>query len=107
MKPKPVCYISGKEIPEERVEALKMLGVPEHLWTCVEYSITKPKKAIYSGEVGTSDLIFCDKVYDDSVRKVFKSNTKDTDEADLDDDIIDFIPDDNSDQVDIVKRSDL
>jgi hypothetical protein len=70
------CQISGKEIPGERVEALVMLGVPEHQWTCVEHSITKPKQGIFMGEHGTSDLLLVNKVYDDSVRGVFKSSDK-------------------------------
>ena len=68
------CTVSGKEIPKERVEALKMLGVPEHKWTCVEHSTTKPKQGIFMGEHGTSDLKMVDKVYDDSVRSIFKSS---------------------------------
>jgi hypothetical protein len=68
------CTVSGKEIPSERVDALKMLGVPESKWTCVEHSTTKPKQGIFMGEHGTSDLKMVDKVYDDSVRSVFKSS---------------------------------
>jgi len=70
------CVISGKIIPEERVEALKMLGIPESRWTCVEHSTVKPKKGLYLGEVGTSELLMVDKVYDDSVRSVFKNEAR-------------------------------
>lgn len=73
-KQNPVCVISGKVIPPERVEALKMLGVPEHLWTCVEHSTTRPRQGIFLGEHGTSQLLFVDKVYDNSVRSVFKGS---------------------------------
>jgi hypothetical protein len=70
------CVISGKIIPDERVEALKMLGIPENRWTCVEHSTVKPKKGLYLGEVGTSELLMVDKVYDDSVRSVFKNEAR-------------------------------
>ena len=76
------CQISGKEIPGERVEALIMLGVPEHQWTCVEHSITKPKQGIFMGEHGTSDLLLVNKVYDDSVRGIFKSAGKEEETED-------------------------
>jgi hypothetical protein len=66
------CTVSGKTIPAERVEALKMLGVPEQLWTCVEHSLAKPRQGLFLGEVGTSELLIVDKVYDDSVRSVFR-----------------------------------
>jgi hypothetical protein len=70
------CVVSGKPIPAERVEALRMLGTPESRWTCVEHSLTKPRQGVYLGEVGTSELLFVDKVYDDSVRSIFKSESK-------------------------------
>ena len=65
------CVVSGKVIPKERVEALKMLGLPENRWTCVEHALAMPRKGIYMGENGTSELKIVDKVYDDSVRSVF------------------------------------
>jgi hypothetical protein len=65
------CVVSGKVIPKERVEALKMLGVPENRWTCVEHALAMPRKGIYMGENGTSELRIVDKVYNDSVRSVF------------------------------------
>jgi hypothetical protein len=83
------CVVSGKTIPAERVEALKMLGTPESQWTCVEHSLTKPKQGLYLGEVGTSELLLVDKVYDDSVRSVFRGAKKEAaqqieeDEADI------------------------
>lgn len=75
------CVVSGKPIPIERVEALKMLGTPENLWTCVEHSLTKPRQGLFLGEVGTSELLIVDKVYDDSVRSVFKGARKDIEQA--------------------------
>ena len=70
------CIVSGKIIPPERVEALISLGVPESKWTCVEHALPVPRKGIYLGEVGTSELLIVDKVYNDSVRAVFRSAEK-------------------------------
>ena len=72
------CVVSGKPIPKERVEALKMLGLPESRWTCVEHALDVPRKGIYLGEVGTSELLIVDKVYNDSVRSVFRGSRKET-----------------------------
>lgn len=66
------CVVSGKNIPEERIEALLSLGIPESRWTCVEHALDVPRKGIYLGEVGTSELLIVDKVYNDSVRSVFR-----------------------------------
>lgn len=81
------CVVSGKTIPPARVEALISLGIPEQLWTCVEHSLTKPKQGLFLGEVGTSELLIVDKVYDDSVRSVFKGSKKtiSTEADDIDD----------------------
>lgn len=75
------CVVSGKTIPKERVEALKMLGIPQELWTCVEHSLTKPRQGLFLGEVGTSELLIVDKVYDDSVRSVFRGARKEAEQA--------------------------
>jgi hypothetical protein len=84
------CVVSGKTIPKERVEALKMLGTPENLWTCVEHSLAKPKQGLFLGEVGTSELLLVDKVYDDSVRSVFRGAKRDaSQEQEDDDDLVD------------------
>ena len=45
--------------------------------TCVKHSYEKPRQGVYLGEVGTSQLLIVDKVYDDSVRSVFKGAKKD------------------------------
>lgn len=58
------CYVSGNEIPEERVEALKFLNIPENLWTCVEFSLTKKVKGVFDGEPGVSRLILAKDVRD-------------------------------------------
>jgi hypothetical protein len=76
------CVVSGKKIPVERVEALKMLGLPESRWTCVEHALDVPRKGIYLGEVGTSELLIVDKVYNDSVRSVFRGVKKEIVEND-------------------------
>lgn len=70
------CVVSGKIIPEERVEALEMLGLPQSRWTCVEHALDIPRKGIYLGEAGTSQLLIVDKVYNDSVRSVFRGTKK-------------------------------
>jgi len=74
------CVVSGKPIPKERVEALKMLDIPENRWTCVEHALDSPRKGIYLGEVGTSQLLIVDKVYNDSVRSVFRGVSKEVKE---------------------------
>ena len=76
------CAISNKPIPPDRVEALRMLGTPENRWTCVEHSIEKPRQGIFLGEAGTSKLLFVDKVYDNSVRTVFKAEREVSEEED-------------------------
>jgi hypothetical protein len=38
-------------------------------------------KGIYLGEVGTSEMLVCDKVYDDNVRSVFRKAETDQEEA--------------------------
>jgi hypothetical protein len=70
------CVVSGKVIPPERLEALEMLGVPESRWTCVEHALDIPRKGVYLGENGTSELLIVSKVYNDSVRSVFRGSKK-------------------------------
>jgi hypothetical protein len=76
-----ICVVSGKVIPPERVEALEMLGIPENRWTCVEHSLEKVRQGIFMGEAGTSELLFVDKVYDNSVRSVFKGSEEEPSEG--------------------------
>jgi len=76
------CVVSGKDIPHERVEALISLGVPGSRWTCVEHAFEVPRKGIYLGEAGTSQLLIVDKVYNDSVRSVFRGSKKEAQVAD-------------------------
>lgn len=70
------CVVSGETIPRERVEALISLGIPESRWTCIKHALDVPRKGIYLGEVGTSQLLIVDKVYNDSVRAVFRGSNK-------------------------------
>jgi hypothetical protein len=63
------CPVCNKLIPQERVEFLLSLNYNELY--CVDHACARPVKAIYSGENGTSELIFCDRVYNDSVKGKF------------------------------------
>ena len=81
------CTVSGKPIPPERVEALKMLGTPENQWTCVEHSMVRPRQGIFLGESGTSELLLVNKVYNDSVRSVFKSADRETEAREEDEEV--------------------
>ena len=78
------CVVSGKPIPEERVAAMRDLGIPESQWTVVQHGLTQRKQGIFMGEVGTSKLLICDKVYDDSVRAVFRRATRDASKTSTD-----------------------
>ena len=60
------CSISGEPLAGSRVEALKMLGIPENLWTSVEHSKVKRNKGIYFGTQGSGELIIASKVYSES-----------------------------------------
>jgi hypothetical protein len=66
------CVICNKNIPVERIKALKSLGTPSNRWTHTACSTVGKVKGLYLGEVGTSQLQLCDKVYNDSVRSVFR-----------------------------------
>jgi hypothetical protein len=60
--------VCNAQVPAERVEFL--LENNKEI-TCIKHAAPVALKAIYSGEFGTSDLIFCDKIYNDSVRSKF------------------------------------
>lgn len=70
-----LCPVCNKPIPAGRIEALIMLDKPKHLWTCVLHSTEKKKNGIYMGEAGTSELRIVDKVYQDSVRDIFRKSS--------------------------------
>ena len=59
--------MSGEPLPGSRVEALKMLGIPENMWTAVQHSKVKRNKGIYFGEQGSGKLIIASKIYSDSM----------------------------------------
>jgi len=75
-----LCCICNKAIPAARISALKMLGTPEYNWTHVACSQVTPHKGIYMGEHGTSEMKIVDKVYEDSVRDMFKGDSKSDDD---------------------------
>lgn len=64
------CSVSGEPLPGSRVEALKMLGIPENMWTSVNHSKVKRNKGIYFGEQGSGKLIIANKVYSDSITNI-------------------------------------
>ncbi len=63
------CPICDALIPTERVAFLKELKYKDIDIYCVKHALNRPVKGIWSREVGTSDLILCDQVYNDSVRR--------------------------------------
>ena len=73
-RPEPtVCFACLKPLTAARVGALRGLNTGHDSWACVKCSdlVTTPRLGIYTGEVGTSQLLIVDKVYNDSVRDVF------------------------------------
>jgi len=69
------CIVCGQEVPVERVEAL---GLTEASATCVKHSVSSRKKGLFAGLVGVSEFLIVDKVYNDSVRGVFKRSLADS-----------------------------
>jgi len=64
------CSVSGEALPGSRVEALRMLGIPENLWTSVNHSKIKRNKGIYFGEQGSGKLIIANRVYSDNMTNI-------------------------------------
>ena len=64
------CSVSGEPLSGSRVEALKMLGIPEQMWTAVHHSKIKRHKGIYFGEQGSGKLIIANKIYSDSLTDI-------------------------------------
>lgn len=65
------CIVCNCDVTPERAE---FLVENNKEMTCLAHAQPVKLKAIYSGEHGTSELIFCDRVYDDSVRsKLFNT----------------------------------
>jgi hypothetical protein len=63
------CSASGKPIPESRVEALRILGIPEEQWTCVEHGGTQRKRGIYFGNHGSGQLVIANYVDNETLVK--------------------------------------
>ena len=66
------CVICDKPIPVNRLEALVLMNTPASKYTHTKCSTVTKIKGIYLGEVGTSEIMLCDKLYNDSVRSVFR-----------------------------------
>lgn len=64
------CSVSGEPLPGSRVDALRMLGIPENLWTSIQHSKIKRNKGIYFGEQGSGKLIIANKVYSDGMTNI-------------------------------------
>lgn len=73
MSTKHKCWDCGKDIPLARAEFLLTdMGLAADQLTCLKHSAITKVQGIYSGENGTSDIILCKKVYNDSVRSKFR-----------------------------------
>ena len=70
------CSVSGEPLPGSRVEALKMLGVPENMWTAVQHSKVRKNKGIYFGEQGSGKLIIASKIYSDNISNIDEALTE-------------------------------
>jgi hypothetical protein len=70
------CSVSGEPLPGSRVEALKMLGVPENMWTAVQHSKSKKIKGIYFGSQGSGKLVLASNVYDEGMTDVSEALDK-------------------------------
>ncbi len=77
------CVVSGQPIPPERVEALRILEVPESDWTLKEHSNCRKKKGIWMGDVGRSELKIVTRVDNSSVRDMFRHDATISEEPDL------------------------
>ena len=78
------CWDCNTVIPIERVEFLLESGVKPDQLTCLKHSQTTKIKGVYTGEHGTSDMLLCDRVYDDSVRSKFRESVEPTDKDEED-----------------------
>ena len=64
------CSVSGEPLPGSRVDALRMLGIPENMWTSISHSKVRRNKGIYFGEQGSGKLIIANKIYSDSMTNI-------------------------------------
>lgn len=76
------CFVCNKPVPDARVEFLLSNGVTKDNITCIAHSQTQKVKGIYSGEHGTSSIILCKRVYNDSVRSKFGAEEHEEEEED-------------------------
>lgn len=74
------CVVCDCEVIPERAEFL--LENNKEM-TCLQHAQPVKLKAIYSGEHGTSELIFCDRVYNDSVRSKLYNTEQFVDDEEL------------------------
>jgi hypothetical protein len=68
-----LCFVCNKKMTTERMNALRSLKTPVNRWAHAKCSPTTKIKGVYTGEVGTSKLLLVDKLYNDSVRSVFRA----------------------------------
>jgi hypothetical protein len=83
-----LCAVSGKPIPQMRVEYLQESGIPEENWTLVQHSTVTRKKGIYVGEVSgdegleeAGELVIVDRVDNTSVRSILAEPDSEEDDA--------------------------
>lgn len=70
------CSVSGEPLPGSRVDALRMLGVPEDIWTSINNSKVRRNKGIYFGEQGSGKLIIASKIYTDNISNLDEALTE-------------------------------
>jgi len=70
------CSVSGEPLPGSRVDALRMLGVPENMWTSINNSKVRRNKGIYFGEQGSGKLIIASKIYTDNISNLDEALTE-------------------------------
>ena len=70
------CSVSGEPLPGSRVDALRMLGIPENMWTSINNSKVRRNKGIYFGEQGSGKLIIASKIYTDNISNLDEALTE-------------------------------
>lgn len=78
------CAVCSCIIPKARVAFLKECCTDPRDMCCIAHAKNARVKGIYSGEFGTSPIIFCDKIYNDSVRQKFSEAEQEVEEGDED-----------------------
>ena len=72
-----ICSIKGEEIPVERAEFLLGEGRPSDQLTCIKCATTKRRQGLSIDD----ELVVVQKVYNDSVRGVFKASEEEHEEV--------------------------